>query len=127
MKFDAGMWILTLRRRRLLTTRFVLMALRSPVDPPHIPASCRWKRSTTNLQLRSRPVCRHQCTPIQCVTKTGLKPTEKEIEFDIVVYATGFDGITTGAFDRIDIRGIGGVALADKWKDGPTTFIRIIG
>jgi hypothetical protein len=54
-----------------------------------------------------------------------LKPTEKEIEFDIIVYATGFDAIT-GAFDRIDIRGIGGVALADKWKDGPTTFLGLI-
>ena len=37
------------------------------------------------------------------------------------MYATGFDAIT-GAYDRIDIRGVGGQALRDKWKDGPTTY-----
>ncbi len=34
-----------------------------------------------------------------------------------MVYATGFDGVT-GAFDRIDIRGPGGVSLQDVWVDG---------
>ena len=40
------------------------------------------------------------------VTETGLRTTERDYEFDIIVYATGFDAIT-GAFDKIDIRGRG--------------------
>ncbi len=46
-------------------------------------------------------------TPLVCVTETGLRTTERDYEFDIIVYATGFDAIT-GAFDRIDIQGVGG-------------------
>ncbi|MBV8185695.1 MAG: NAD(P)/FAD-dependent oxidoreductase [Alphaproteobacteria bacterium] len=61
-------------------------------------------------------------TPIECVTETGLRTTERAFDFDIVVYATGFDAIT-GAYDHIDIRGRGGETLRDKWNDGPTTFL----
>src|SRR3546814_19258749 len=31
--------------------------------------------------------------------------------------------ILTGALDRIDIRGSGGLRLKDCWSDGPTTFL----
>ncbi len=48
-------------------------------------------------------------------------------DFDAIVIgaATGFDAIT-GAFDRIDIRGAGGVSLKDKWADGPVTLLGIL-
>ena len=36
--------------------------------------------------------------------RTASRPARQEHEFDILIYATGFDGVT-GAFDRIDIRG----------------------
>ena len=29
----------------------------------------------------------------------------------------------TGSLDRIDIRGKGGVKLADAWEDGPITYL----
>jgi len=61
-------------------------------------------------------------TPIMEVTETGLRTTERDYDFDIIVYATGFDAIT-GAFDHIDIQGVGGVKLRDKWSDGPSTFL----
>ena len=61
-------------------------------------------------------------TPIECITPNGVKTTDKEYEFDILVYATGFDGVT-GAFDRIDIRGPGGARLKDVWADGPRTYL----
>jgi cation diffusion facilitator CzcD-associated flavoprotein CzcO len=64
-------------------------------------------------------------TPIERITPTGIKTSDAEYEFDIIVYATGFDAIT-GAFDRIDIRGVDGVSLKDKWKDGPQTFLGIL-
>ena len=64
-------------------------------------------------------------TPIERITPTGIKTSAAEYEFDIIIYATGFDAIT-GAFDRIDIRGVDGVWLKEKWKDGPQTFLGIL-
>ncbi|MGD9881494.1 MAG: NAD(P)/FAD-dependent oxidoreductase [Enhydrobacter sp.] len=64
-------------------------------------------------------------TPIVRVTETGLRTTERDYDFDIIVYATGFDAIT-GAFDHIDIRGVDGETLCDKWKDGPSTFLGML-
>ncbi|MFX9604580.1 cyclohexanone monooxygenase, partial [Acinetobacter baumannii] len=58
-------------------------------------------------------------------TETGLRTTARDYEFDIIVYATGFDAIT-GAYDLIDIRGIGGERLADKWKQAPSTFLGML-
>ncbi|MGE0821456.1 MAG: flavin-containing monooxygenase [Candidatus Binatia bacterium] len=61
-------------------------------------------------------------TPIEKITATGIKTTGAEYEFDIIIFATGFDAVT-GAFNRIDIRGVGGQALKDKWADGPHTYL----
>ncbi len=61
-------------------------------------------------------------TPIESITPRGIRTSGKEHEFDILVYATGFDGVT-GAFDRIDFRGPGGVRLKDVWADGPRTYL----
>ena len=64
-------------------------------------------------------------TPIERITPTGIKTSDADYEFDIIIYATGFDAIT-GSFDRIDIRGVDGVSLKEKWKDGPQTFLGIL-
>jgi cation diffusion facilitator CzcD-associated flavoprotein CzcO len=64
-------------------------------------------------------------TPIERITPNGIKTGDAEYEFDIIIYATGFDAIT-GSFDRIDIRGVDGVALKEKWRDGPQTFLGIL-
>src|SRR3954447_19808109 len=61
-------------------------------------------------------------TPLVRETETGLRTTERDYEFDIIVYATGFDAIT-GAFDKIDIEGVGGVKLADKWRTTIQTYL----
>ena len=61
-------------------------------------------------------------TPIKCVTETGLRTTGRDYDFDIIVYATGFDAIT-GAFDHIDIRGTGGATLRDKWRDSCSSYL----
>ena len=64
-------------------------------------------------------------TPIERVTENGLRTSAGDYEFDIIVYSTGFDAIT-GAFDHIDISGIGGEKLFDKWRDGPSTFLGML-
>jgi len=61
-------------------------------------------------------------TPLERITEKGIRTTEEEFEFDIIIYATGFDAIT-GSFDHIDIRGRDGLTLREKWFDNPTTFL----
>jgi cation diffusion facilitator CzcD-associated flavoprotein CzcO len=61
-------------------------------------------------------------TPIERITAKGIKTTDGERAFDMIVFATGFDAIT-GAFDRIDIRGRGGKRLKEKWAEGPQTYL----
>jgi cation diffusion facilitator CzcD-associated flavoprotein CzcO len=64
-------------------------------------------------------------TPIARITPTGIATTAAEYDFDIIIYATGFDAIT-GSFDRIDIRGAGGVRLKDTWQHGPQTYLGVM-
>jgi cation diffusion facilitator CzcD-associated flavoprotein CzcO len=60
--------------------------------------------------------------PIVAITPNGLRTADAEYEFDIIVFATGFDAMT-GSLQKIDIRGKGGQALADKWEGGPRTYL----
>ena len=64
-------------------------------------------------------------TPIIRLTPTGLQTTDREFEFDIIVFATGFDAIT-GSFDRIDIRGRNGERLKERWQRGLSTFLGVM-
>jgi cation diffusion facilitator CzcD-associated flavoprotein CzcO len=64
-------------------------------------------------------------TPIVCATEQGLRTSARDYAFDLIVFATGFDAIT-GAFDHIDIRGVDGVKLRDRWSDGPSTFLGVM-
>ena len=65
-------------------------------------------------------------TPIERIQPNGIKTSDAEYEFDMIIFATGFDAVT-GAFNRMDIRGVGGQALKDKWADGPRTYLGIQG
>lgn len=61
-------------------------------------------------------------TPIEAITPTGIRTSAGEHEFDIIVYATGFDALT-GAYDAMEIVGVGGRRLRDEWQDGARTFV----
>src|SRR4029434_2131383 len=60
--------------------------------------------------------------PIVEITPTGLTTTEREYDLDVIVFATGFDAMT-GSLLQMDLRGVGGLRLADKWADGPRTYL----
>jgi cation diffusion facilitator CzcD-associated flavoprotein CzcO len=64
-------------------------------------------------------------TPIERITPKGIETSTAEYEFDIIIYATGFDAIT-GSFDKIDFRGVDGVKLKDRWKNGPQTYLGVM-
>jgi cyclohexanone monooxygenase len=52
--------------------------------------------------------------PIVEFTETGIRTTENEYEFDIIVLATGFQAYTGGQ-EALPIRGRNGLLLRDKW------------
>ncbi len=60
-------------------------------------------------------------TPIERITPTGIRTAQRDFEFDMIIYATGFDALT-GAYDQIDIRGTNGRRLKDQWAQGARTF-----
>jgi hypothetical protein len=60
-------------------------------------------------------------TPIERITPAGIKTSDAEHEFDLIIYATGFDAIT-GAFDRINIRGVDGRRIRHA-RDHKVTWI----
>ena len=64
-------------------------------------------------------------TPIERITPNGIQTTGADYDFDIIIYATGFDAIT-GSFDRIDLRGVDGLRLKDKWAGGPQTYLGVL-
>jgi cation diffusion facilitator CzcD-associated flavoprotein CzcO len=64
-------------------------------------------------------------TPIECVTETGIRTSERDYDVDLIVYATGFDAVT-GAFDRIEFIGVDGVTLKEKWAHEPVSHFGLM-
>jgi len=62
--------------------------------------------------------------PIVEFTPEGIRTTAKQHEFDVVIFATGFDAFT-GSLLRPDIVGRNGLLLREKWEDGPITQLGI--
>jgi cation diffusion facilitator CzcD-associated flavoprotein CzcO len=63
-------------------------------------------------------------TPLEEITPKGIRTSDKEYEFDIIVFATGFDAMT-GPLKKINIRGRGGQLLSQKWSDGPHSYLGV--
>ena len=63
--------------------------------------------------------------PIAAITECGVDLIDESIEFDVIVFATGFDAMT-GAIVNVDIQGRGGLTLKDRWADGPKTYLGLM-
>ena len=65
-------------------------------------------------------------TPITTITETGIDVGNGDhtetMEFDCIVFATGFDAMT-GALVSVDIEGRDGVTLKEAWAHGPSTYL----
>ena len=62
--------------------------------------------------------------PIEQITPKGIKTSNAEYELDVIIFATGYDGIT-GSLTRIDIRGDGGKTIKERFAQGPRTYLGI--
>jgi cyclohexanone monooxygenase len=60
--------------------------------------------------------------PIEGLTRSGVRTTSQTYEVDCIVYATGFDAIT-GPLVRLGVEGRNGEKLAERWADGPRTYL----
>ncbi|KAJ5525282.1 hypothetical protein N7494_011932 [Penicillium frequentans] len=60
--------------------------------------------------------------PIECVTETGIRTRDENFDFDMIIYATGFDAVT-GSFTAIDFKGVDGIQLSKQWSEGPRTHL----
>ncbi|AZU65129.1 cyclohexanone monooxygenase [Neobacillus mesonae] len=58
--------------------------------------------------------------PIEEITSKGIRTTDGEYELDVIVFATGYDGMT-GSLFKMDILGRDGVSLKEKWENGAAT------
>jgi cyclohexanone monooxygenase len=54
--------------------------------------------------------------PIQEITPTGLRTGSAEYEFDVIIFATGFDAIT-GPLAEMNVHGAGGRTIAKEWGE----------
>ncbi len=67
--------------------------------------------------------------PISTITETGIDTAGADggesMEFDAIVFATGFDAMT-GAIVGVDITGRSGESLREAWADGPQTYLGLM-
>ncbi|MGI9525390.1 MAG: flavin-containing monooxygenase [Hyphomicrobiaceae bacterium] len=139
-----GIWqgnfrdMLTDRRANELVSAFVADKIRQRVRDPNIAerlipqdhgfGTRRVPQETGYFETYNRPNVELVSileAPIERITPSGIQTNTTHYAFDIIVYATGFDAIT-GSLDRIDIRGMGGEKLIDKWSGGPKTFLGVM-
>ncbi|GAA2848498.1 NAD(P)/FAD-dependent oxidoreductase [Pseudonocardia halophobica] len=63
-------------------------------------------------------------TPIRRITQDGVLVGDTEVPADVIVFATGYDAMT-GPLSRIDVRGVDGLSLRDKWSSGARAYLGI--
>ncbi len=130
--------VLTDRAANALASEFIANKIRSRVHDPAvaeklIPKNHGWGTRRPPLENGYYEVFNQPNvelvdineTPIERVVAGGIQTSQAQFEFDIIIYATGFDAIT-GAFDRIDMQGVDGVRLKDAWANGPQTYLGVL-
>jgi cyclohexanone monooxygenase len=64
-------------------------------------------------------------TPVRELSGNAVVTTQKAHEIDLLVCATGYDALT-GAVLNIDIQGLQGQTLKEKWAQGPRTYLGLM-
>ena len=64
-------------------------------------------------------------TPLDRITATGVRTSDLDRDFDVIIYATGFDAIT-GSLTRLNLTGTQGRSLAEKWVEGPKAYLGLM-
>lgn len=98
----------------------------APVKQPHPFGTKRISLEQTYYEVFNQPnVVLVDITenPIVEINSKGVKTQDGVVhELDVLVLATGFDAIT-GSISQIDIKGMDGISIGDKWKKGLSTYL----
>ena len=101
-------------------------ALLAPDEPPHPFGAKRLSLEQDFYDHFNKPnvdVIDIKTNPIVAFEPNGIRQADGTVhELDVVALATGFDSITGGIKD-IEIRGLGGELLEDKWRMGTWTYL----
>ena len=62
---------------------------------------------------------------ITSITADGIRTPDESLDFDAIVFATGFDAMT-GPLVGVDVVGRGGRSLKEKWAAGPATYLGLM-
>jgi len=63
--------------------------------------------------------------PIVEITEKGVRTEQGEYELDILILATGYDGLT-GALTAFDVVGHDGRTVNQKWKEGARSYLGLM-
>lgn len=63
--------------------------------------------------------------PILEITEKGVRTQAGEVELDVLILATGYDGLT-GALLAFDVVGRQGLTVNEKWKDGARSHLGLM-
>ena len=99
-----------------------LMCPKYPIALKRPPLGNFYYESFNRPNVRLVDVSKH---PLIASTEKGLKTDLEEFEFDIVIFAIGFDAVT-GPLTHMEVRGRGGELVRDKWDAGPRTHLGIV-
>lgn len=103
----------------------LLAAKLAPEEPPHPFGVKRPSLEQTYYDVFNQDNVRLvdlKATPILEITQSGVRTAGGEYDLDILVLATGFDAVT-GGLTQIDIRGLEGLTLKEKWNQGVRTHL----
>lgn len=56
-------------------------------------------------------------TPIEEIAEDGIRTSDRHVDLDVIVFATGYNALTGPLLD-FEIVGRGGITLHDKWQGG---------
>ena len=64
-------------------------------------------------------------TPIERITPEGILTSDGVLrEFDVIVFATGFDAVD-GNYRRMNLTGRDGVGISEHWAENPTSYLGV--
>ena len=98
----------------------------APSEPPHPFGAKRLSLEQDFYDSFNKPnvdVIDIKSNPISRFERNGIRQADGTFhELDVIALATGFDAITGGIRD-IEIRGLGGELLTEKWARGTYTYL----
>lgn len=99
-----------------------LMCPKYPIALKRPPLGNFYYESFNRDNVRLVDISKH---PLIASTANGLRTDVEEYEFDIIIFAIGFDAVT-GPLTHIEVRGRDGELVRDKWNAGPRTHLGIV-